>query len=163
MQQLYATWRMAYIEAPKPKGGCVFCDAPAAGEDEKRLILHRGETCFVIMNLYPYTAGHIMVIPYRHTNVYESLTDQEALEMHRLTAHALGVLKRVMRPQGFNLGINLGEPAGAGVAGHLHRHIVPRWTGDNNFMPVLADTRVLSDAVENTYRRLREAWEAPGA
>lgn len=162
MQQLYATWRMAYIEAPKPKGGCVFCDAPASGRDEEHFILHRGETCFVILNLYPYTAGHLMVIPYRHTHVYESLTDQEALEMHRLTARSLDVLRRVMHPQGFNLGVNLGEPAGAGVAGHLHRHIVPRWTGDNNFMPVLADTRVLSDALENTYRRLRAAW-APGA
>ncbi|MBQ9564529.1 MAG: HIT domain-containing protein, partial [Synergistaceae bacterium] len=115
-------------------------------------------TCFVIMNLYPYTAGHVMVIPFRHTNVYESLTDEEALEMHHLTAHVVKVLKKVMRPDGFNMGINLGEPAGAGVAGHLHRHIVPRWAGDNNFMPVLADTRVLSDAVENTWRRLCEAW-----
>ena len=158
MRQLYATWRMSYIEAPKPKGGCIFCDYPAEHKDEEHFILHRGEYCFVIMNLYPYTAGHMMVIPYRHTNVYESLTDEEALEMHRLTSRAVDTLKRVMRPDGFNMGINLGESAGAGVAGHLHRHIVPRWTGDNNFMPVLADTRVLSDAVENTYRRLKEAW-----
>ncbi|MCR5346866.1 MAG: HIT domain-containing protein [Fretibacterium sp.] len=159
MQQLYATWRMSYIEAPKPKtGGCIFCDFPAEHRDEEHFILHRGKTCFVIMNLYPYTAGHVMVIPFRHTNIYESLTDEEALEMHHLTAHTLTVLKRVMRPDGFNMGINLGEPAGAGVAGHLHRHIVPRWAGDNNFMPVLADTRVLADAVENTYHRLREAW-----
>ena len=159
MQQLYATWRMSYIEAPKPKdGGCIFCDFPAEHRDEEHFILHRGKTCVVIMNLYPYTAGHVMVIPFRHTNVYESLTDEEALEMHHLTAHVVKVLKKVMRPDGFNMGINLGEPAGAGVAGHLHRHIVPRWAGDNNFMPVLADTRVLSDAVENTWRRLREAW-----
>ena len=159
MQQLYATWRMSYIEAPKPKnGGCIFCDFPAEHRDEEHFILHRGKTCFVIMNLYPYTAGHVMVIPFRHTNVYESLTDEEALEMHHLTAHVVKVLKKVMRPDGFNMGINLGEPAGAGVAEHLHRHIVPRWAGDNNFMPVLADTRVLSDAVENTWRRLREAW-----
>lgn len=156
---LYATWRMSYIEAPKPKDqGCVFCTSPADNKDEEHFIIHRGETCFAIMNLYPYTAGHMMIIPFRHTNIFESLTEQEALEMHNMITKAVKVLKCVMNPQGFNIGMNLGESAGAGVAGHLHVHIVPRWTGDNNFMPVLADTRVLSDAVENTYKRIKEAW-----
>ena len=99
-----------------------------------------------------------MVVPYRHTNVYESLTDSEALDMHRLTARATTLLKREMRPDGFNIGINLGHSAGAGVEGHLHRHIVPRWNGDNNFMPVLADTRVLPESMDATYRKLAAAW-----
>ena len=99
-----------------------------------------------------------MVIPYRHTNVYESLTDSEALEIHSLTSKALRVLKSVMHPDGFNMGINLGRVAGAGVDGHLHRHIVPRWEGDNNFMPVLGDTRVISDAIANSWRKIKDAW-----
>ena len=148
---------MAYIAAPKHEG-CIFCDFPAENRDEEHFIVHRGAECFVIMNLYPYNPGHLMVIPFRHTNVYESLTEPEVLEMHRFTAHAVKVLKKLMNPEGFNMGINLGAPAGAGVAGHLHRHIVPRWTGDTNFMPVLSETRALSEAIESTYRRLREVW-----
>ncbi len=157
MQQLYASWRMSYIEAPKHEG-CIFCDFPAEHKDDEHFIVHRGESCFVIMNLYPYNPGHMMVIPYRHTNVYESLTDSEALEMHSLTSKAIRVLKTVMHPDGFNMGINLGRTAGAGVDGHLHRHIVPRWNGDNNFMPVLGETRVISDAIENSWRRIKDAW-----
>ena len=157
---LYATWRMAYIEAPKPKDqGCVFCNAPSDNQDDKNFIVHRGNKAFVIMNLYPYTAGHMMVIPFRHTNQFESLSEDEALEIFNLVSKSVKVLKQVMNPQGFNIGMNLGEPAGAGVAGHLHVHIVPRWTGDNNFMPVLADARVLSDAIENTYKKIKEAWQ----
>lgn len=159
MQQLYASWRMSYIEAPKhDNGGCIFCDIPAEHDDDKNFIVHRGKTCFVIMNLYPYNPGHLMIIPYRHNNIYENLTDEEALEMHNLTSKAVKVLKKVMNPAGFNIGINLGETAGAGVAGHLHRHVVPRWNGDNNFMPVLGETRVISDAIENSWRKIKEAW-----
>ena len=99
-----------------------------------------------------------MIIPYRHTNVYESLSQDEALEMHTMSSTAIQVLKKVMRPDGFNMGINLGRTAGAGVDGHLHRHIVPRWNGDNNFMPVISDTRVLSDSIENSWRKIKEAW-----
>ena len=148
---------MAYIEAPK-HDGCIFCDFPAEHRDAERFILHRGEACFVIMNLYPYNPGHLMVIPFRHTCVYESLTDQEATEMHRFTSRAVRSLKALMNPNGFNIGMNLGRAAGAGIDQHLHRHIVPRWDGDNNFMPVLADTRTLPQAVEVTYQRLLEAW-----
>ena len=159
MPQLYATWRMDYISAPKPEGeGCIFCAFPAERRDEERFILHRGEACYVIMNLYPYNPGHMMVLPFRHTSDYQSLTEQEVREMHRFTAHAVKVLGKLMHPDGFNLGMNLGKPAGAGVAGHLHRHIVPRWTGDCNFMPVLSETRVVSEAIEDTYRRLRTVW-----
>ena len=159
MEHIFATWRMAYIAAPKHEG-CIFCDFPAERRDAERYILHRGESCFVILNLYPYNPGHMMVVPYRHTNVYESLTDAEAADMHRLTAHAVALLKRRMGPDGFNIGINLGHPAGAGVEGHLHRHIVPRWNGDNNFMPVLADTRVVPESLEATYRDLAASWDS---
>ena len=158
MQQLYASWRMSYIEAPKHEG-CIFCDFPAEHKDDEHFIVHRGESCFVIMNLYPYNPGHMMVIPYRHTNVYESLTESEVLEMHSLTARAVTVLKNVMHPDGFNMGINLGRTAGAGVDGHLHRHIVPRWNGDNNFMPVIGETRVISDAIANSWRKIKDAWD----
>jgi ATP adenylyltransferase len=159
MHHLFATWRMDYIALPKPEG-CIFCDFPAERRDEERFILHRGAECFVILNLYPYNPGHMMVVPYRHTNVYESLTDGEHADMARLTAHALRVLKRVMTPEGFNVGINLGKTAGAGVDGHLHQHIVPRWNGDNNFMPVLADTRVVPEALCAAYRKLKAEWDA---
>ena len=157
MQYLFSTWRMAYIEAPK-HDGCIFCDFPAERRDAEQFILHRGSSCVVIMNLYPYNPGHLMVIPFRHTSDYASLTDQEALEMHRLTAHAVRTLRALMAPNGFNIGMNLGHAAGAGIDQHLHRHIVPRWDGDNNFMPVLADTRALPQAVEVTYGKLLEAW-----
>lgn len=149
---------MSYIAAPKHEG-CIFCDFPAEGLDDKRYILARGEECFVILNLYPYNPGHLMVVPYRHTNLYESLTDAEHMDMHRLTSKAIELLKREMRPDGFNLGMNLGRTAGAGVDGHLHLHVVPRWNGDNNFMPVLADTRVLPECMEATYQKLKAAWQ----
>jgi ATP adenylyltransferase len=148
---------MDYIEIEKPKG-CIFCDFPAENDDEKRLILHRGRASFVIMNLYPYNPGHVMIVPYRHTNVYESLTEDELAELYGLTAHAIRALKRVMSPEGFNVGMNLGKTAGAGVDGHLHQHIVPRWNGDNNFMPALADTRVVPEALRVTYRKLKAEW-----
>lgn len=158
VRQLYSTWRMAYIEAPRHEG-CIFCDFPAEGRDEEHFIVHRGSACFVILNLYPYNPGHMMVIPFRHTCVFESMTRDEALEMHRFTAHALKVLKKLMNPEGFNIGINLGRPAGAGVADHMHQHIVPRWNGDTNFMPVLAETRMLPQAVEETYVNIKRVWD----
>lgn len=152
---------MEYIGLAKPDGGqspprCVFC----VGEDsdEERLILHRGESCFVILNLYPYNPGHMMVVPYRHTNVYESLTQGEFSEMNALSAEAVRVLKRVSSPDGFNIGMNLGKTAGAGVDEHLHLHIVPRWNGDTNFMPVLSDTRVVPEALHATWLKLKEEW-----
>lgn len=160
MNHLFATWRMSYIEAPKHEG-CIFCDFPQESNDEGRYILHRGRFCFVIMNLYPYNPGHMMVVPYRHTNVYESLSDEELLDMAYLSRRSVEVLKSLMGPEGFNLGMNLGKIAGAGVDGHLHLHVVPRWNGDNNFMPVLVDTRVLPEALDTTYAKLKEAWNAP--
>jgi ATP adenylyltransferase len=158
MNHLYATWRMDYVTAPKHEG-CIFCDFPAEDRDEERFIIYRGAECFVILNVYPYNPGHMMVTSYRHTNVYETLTNNEHIEMNRLTAEAIRTLKRAMGAEGFNIGMNLGKTAGAGFADHLHLHIVPRWNGDNNFMPVLTDTRVLPEALSATYRKLKECWE----
>ena len=157
MNHLFATWRMDYIAAPRHEG-CIFCDFPAEGRDKERYILDRGVDCFVILNVYPYNPGHMMVAPYRHTNVYESLTVEEHLEMSRLTAEGIRTLKRVMSPDGFNIGMNLGKTAGAGFADHLHLHVVPRWNGDNNFMPVLTDTRVVPESLDATYNKLKESW-----
>ena len=157
MNHLFATWRMDYVTAPK-HDGCIFCDFPAEGRDEERYILYRGVECFVILNIYPYNPGHMMVAPYRHTNLYETLTCDEHVEMNSMTARAICVLKRVMAPEGFNIGINLGRTAGAGIADHLHLHVIPRWNGDNNFMPVVADTRVVPEALDATYGKLKECW-----
>ena len=158
MNHLFATWRIDYITAPKFEG-CIFCDFPAEHRDEERYILYRGKTCFVILNLYPYNPVHLLIVPYRHTNLYESLTDDEHFDINRLTASSIRVLKRVMSPEGFNIGMNLDKTAGAGMASHLHLHVVPRWNGDNNFMPVLAETRVVPEALEATYRKLKESWD----
>ncbi len=140
--------------------GCIFCVRDISGEDCERLILARGEHAFVIMNKFPYTNGHLMVAPYRHTAELDELTDPEALEMHHLLARSRKVLKRCIEPQGFNVGMNLGRVAGAGVADHLHMHIVPRWSGDTNFMPVFGDVRVIPQHLEDTFRILAEGFAA---
>ena len=159
MNHLFATWRMNYIAAPRHEG-CIFCDFPAEERDRERYIIHRGAACFVILNVYPYNPGHMMVAPYRHTNLYETLTSDEHAEMSRLAAEAICTLKRAMAPDGFNTGMNLGKTAGAGFADHLHLHVVPRWNGDGNFMPVIADTRVLPESLDATYNKLKECWNA---
>ena len=158
MNHLFATWRMDYVTAPK-HDGCIFCDFPVEKRDKERYIIYRGAECFVILNVYPYNPGHMMVAPYRHTNLYESLTSDEHADMSRLAAGAVRTLKRAMAPEGFNIGMNLGKTAGAGFADHLHLHIVPRWNGDNNFMPVVADTRVVPEALNATYDKLKECWD----
>ncbi|MEA4880142.1 MAG: HIT domain-containing protein [Synergistaceae bacterium] len=158
MENLFAPWRMAYISASKNQEGCIFCDFPKEDRDEERLILHRGKTCFIILNAFPYNPGHLMVAPYRHTAEYEHLNDTEMLELHRLGGRCVSVLKKVMGPQGFNLGVNLGKVAGAGFDGHLHLHIVPRWNGDTNFMPVFSDVRVIAEGLETTYKKILEEW-----
>ncbi|WP_286933277.1 MULTISPECIES: HIT family protein [Aminobacterium] len=160
MESIFAPWRMAYISSSteEKEEHCIFCDFPKEDRDEDRLILFRGEKCFVMCNAFPYNPGHLMVAPYRHTALYENLLDEELLEMHRLAGHCLKVLKKVMAPQGFNLGVNLGRVGGAGFDGHLHLHIVPRWNGDTNFMPVLAETRVIPESLEQTYCKIKDAW-----
>jgi ATP adenylyltransferase len=139
---LWAPWRLEFIKGNPPQG-CVFCTLPAANDDRESLIVHRGKTCFVILNKFPYNNGHLMVVPFEHTNVFQNLTPEVLTEIQTLSQLCLRVLSERYQPQGFNLGMNLGEAAGAGIKGHLHQHIVPRWTGDTNFMPVLAETRCL--------------------
>lgn len=161
MKQLWAPWRMAYIQEDLKRSdqACVFCVRNWEGEDRERLILVRGTHAFVLMNRYPYTNGHLMVAPYRHTADISELTDPEALEMHQLAVLCREVLTECFSPHGFNLGINLGQVAGAGIADHLHLHVVPRWTGDTNFMPVFSDVRVIPEHLEATYDRLAAAFE----
>jgi ATP adenylyltransferase len=156
-KQLWAPWRLEYIKQADEHPGCVFCDA-AAGDDEEKLVVHRGGHVFVLLNKFPYSSGHLMVASYRHIGEFGELTDEEALEVHRLASHGIGALAQVYGPQGYNLGWNLGRIAGAGVVDHVHLHVVPRWAGDTNFMPVLADVKVLPEHLSETRRRLAEAW-----
>ncbi len=160
MKQLWAPWRMTYIrgESERPATGCVFCLPPERDDDCRRLVLLRGEGAFIIMNKYPYTNGHLMVAPVRHTCDPGALSPAEVLEMNRLLVLARDVLQETVAPQGFNIGMNLGQIAGAGVADHLHMHIVPRWSGDTNFMPVFADVRVIPQHLEETCELLRQAF-----
>jgi ATP adenylyltransferase len=153
-EPLWAPWRLEYVERADEATGCIFC------EPDEALVVHRGELAFVILNRFPYASGHVMVAPVRHVGDYRALSDAEALEIHHLASRALVTLGEVYRPQGHNLGWNLGRAAGAGIADHVHQHVVPRWTGDTNFMPVLADVRVLPEALAESGRRLREAWPA---
>ena len=152
---LWAPWRLEYVEQADESTGCIFC----APDDD--LVLCRGAHAFALLNRFPYASGHLMVAPQRHVGDYGSLTDDEALEIHRLAVAGLEALAAVYRPQGHNLGWNLGRIAGAGIVDHVHLHVVPRWAGDTNFMPVLADVRVLPEALTESARRLREAWTSP--
>lgn len=160
MKRLWAPWRMEYIEsAIAGERGCFLCAAARGSDDRKSLVVHRGEKCFVIMNRFPYNNGHVMVAPYRHVAELGGLSREEGMELLDLVALSISVLREVMRPDGFNVGINLGRAAGAGVEDHLHVHVVPRWAGDTNFMPVLADVKVIPELLEQTYDKLRAAFE----
>jgi ATP adenylyltransferase len=159
MRQLWAPWRLEYIQRAEEDAACVFCRAAAAA-DEDGLVVHRGELAFVLLNRFPYSSGHLMVAPFRHEAEFGGLSGDEALEVHRLASLSLGALAHAMRPQGFNLGWNLGRIAGAGVVDHVHLHIVPRWAGDTNFMPVLADVKVMPEALAETWKKLAGAWPA---
>jgi ATP adenylyltransferase len=148
---------MEYIEAAKEgeEDGCIFCDLPAADDDEGNLLLARGDLGFVLLNRYPYNPGHLMVAPYRHTGDLEDLADEELLGLDHLVRRCVAALRETMQPHGFNIGMNVGRIAGAGIPDHLHWHLVPRWGGDSNFMPVVGQTKVLPELLEETYRRLR--------
>jgi ATP adenylyltransferase len=143
LKRLWAPWRMAFIKTAHLDQGCFLCDTPRSKKDRENLIMKRGKKCFVILNKYPYNNGHVLVAPYRHVADLEKLTDAEALEMMRLTGASKLALDRAMKPHGYNVGFNLGRAAGAGVPGHVHLHVVPRWNGDTNFMPVIGETKVL--------------------
>ncbi len=155
MEQIWAPWRMAYIGGDRGDG-CVFCDKAASAEDEQNLVLLRGEKTFVLMNLYPYNNGHLLVVPKRHVGEMEDLNEEEMMELFKMTRKMVKVLG-FFKPQGFNIGINIGSAAGAGIPGHFHIHIVPRWIGDTNFMPVFGDVRVISESLEGTYKKLKQS------
>lgn len=154
---LWAPWRIEYIRAEK-EGECFLCRMFQENDDRENLLLFRGKTCAVLLNRYPYNSGHLMVAPFRHVAEPGDLTEEETLEMAELTARSIAVLRSAMNPQGFNIGINLGEPAGAGLKDHLHQHIVPRWTGDTNFMPVLGGPRVMPEALTATFDLLNDLF-----
>jgi ATP adenylyltransferase len=154
MDYLWAPWRIEYIQMTT-ESGCILCQKPRENNDEANLILHRGQHNFMMMNAFPYNPGHLMVAPYRHIANLQDLTDEEARELFDIIKKGLGLLTEVMKPAGFNIGLNVGKVAGAGIAEHVHTHIVPRWQGDTNFMPVLSDTKVISEAVAGTYMKLK--------
>ena len=156
-RQIWAPWRLEYIASADEQEGCVFCLAQTA-EDEESLVVHRGRSAFVLLNKFPYSSGHLLVAPYRHVGDFGALDDEEALEIHRLASQGIGALAQTFAPQGYNAGWNLGRVAGAGVVDHVHLHVVPRWAGDTNFMPVLADVKVIPEHLLETRDRLREAW-----
>jgi len=157
LKRLWAPWRLEYVQSADQVEGCVFCRA-AAGGDEEQLVVHRGERAFVLLNKFPYASGHLLVAPYRHGADFGELADEEALEVHRLAADGLDALRAAYGPEGFNLGWNMGRVAGAGIVDHGHLHVVPRWGGDTNFMPVLADVRVIPEHLVATRRKLVDAW-----
>lgn len=158
MERLYAPWRHAYVTRAAEPGTCVFCLAPTS-EDGLQLIVHEGQGAFVILNLFPYTSGHLMVVPRRHLSTLAALTSEELQEIATLTQTCERVLTEAYRPEGINVGMNLGRPAGAGIADHLHVHLVPRWSGDTNFMTVVGEVRVLPEELSETAARLRPLFE----
>jgi ATP adenylyltransferase len=155
LERLWAPWREKFILCEK-EPGCFLCRTARENQDRKNLILHRGEKCFVILNRYPYNNAHLMVAPYRHVGKLESLTGDELADMWTIAQHCVKAIKSGLKPQGMNLGMNLGKVAGAGVADHIHLHIVPRWQGDTNFMPIFAETKIISVGLSNTYKVLKK-------
>jgi len=158
METLWAPWRMEYILNGK-ENGCIFCNRQNQGGDAEKLVLYRGEHTIIMLNKYPYNNGHLMVAPKRHVALLEDLQPQEANELMAAMQRSVVLLRQVFSPQGFNIGANLGKVAGAGVADHLHFHIVPRWEGDTNYMPIIADTRVIPEQLADTYKRLAEVFK----
>jgi ATP adenylyltransferase len=154
MKRLWAPWRVTYIRDPG-HSGCIFCDKVKEDKDDENMILFRGRLNFVIMNAFPYNPGHLMVVPYRHLSNLEDLTPEERIEHSELISRSVSILKGDTGTESFNVGMNLGRAAGAGIVDHIHSHIVPRWNGDSNFMPVLAETRVISESSADIYRRLK--------
>ena len=163
MDYLWTPWRYAYVSTAEKTVGCVFCDAVTAGDDEKTLIVHRAKHCFVILNAYPYTPGHVMVVPYAHLDQLRNLPPEAANEMMSLSQRLESVLRDVYHPDGINLGMNIGKAAGAGIAGHIHMHILPRWVADANFMTVVGETRILPESLDQTWKRLTEAFKTETA
>ncbi|MDH7480745.1 MAG: HIT domain-containing protein [Armatimonadota bacterium] len=162
MKRLWAPWRMKYIQQSEMEG-CIFCDKPKENRDKENLILWRGKTAFIMLNSFPYNPGHLMIAPFKHTADMYDLGEDELLEISQLLRYSVRLLTAEMNPDGFNLGVNLGRPAGAGIEDHLHWHVVPRWNGDTNFMPVIGETKVLPESLEATYEKLKKRIENLGA
>ena len=158
MNHIWSPWRMEYIENHGKEGGCVFCKAVALPDSAENLIVHRGALAYIILNRYPYTSGHVMVVPFEHKPNLEQLDIATRGEMMELTSRATSVLRTIYNTQAFNVGLNIGEAAGAGVKEHVHIHVVPRWNGDTNFMSSLAETRVLPELLRDTWRRIRAGF-----
>jgi len=161
-QRIWAPWRLKYVKsAGGEDGGCIFCDFPAEGpeRDAENLIVHRGERCFVILNKFPYTNGHLMVAPYEHIGSLPDVPSETSAEMIALAQRGVTALQEAYEPEGFNVGINQGKVAGAGVEHHIHTHVVPRWGGDTNFMPVIADTRVMPQSLADSYEALAGSFD----
>ena len=164
MDHLFTPWRYAYVTKADSETTCIFCDrAPDAeshvDHDVREYVVYRGPHCFIILNRYPYTSGHVMIVPYQHLDRLELLPTEAANEMMALAQRLEGVLRRLYRPDGINMGINIGKAAGAGVAGHIHMHVLPRWVADANFMSVIGETRVLPESLDETARRIRQALQ----
>lgn len=153
MEQIWAPWRIDYIRMEKP-AGCILCDKPVDGDDAANFILYRTTKNYIMLNGYPYNPGHLLIVPYRHVASLEELTPEELHEHIEVARHGIKVLREVLEPAGFNIGTNIGKVAGAGIDDHVHCHIVPRWQGDSNFMPVIADTRIIPEALADTYKQL---------
>ncbi|HSV74612.1 MAG TPA: HIT domain-containing protein [Chthonomonadales bacterium] len=158
MDRLWAPWRHAYVESAAPVGGCIFCDFPAEERDAERFIVRRGQHTFVLLNAYPYSNGHLMVTPYRHIASVGDLNDAESLELMQHVQACVAALRKAFRPDGFNVGMNLGRVAGAGIDSHVHVHVVPRWNGDTSFMTVVGEVRVIPMAMDAAYDRLKDAF-----
>ena len=157
MDYLWTPWRYAYVSTAEKAASCVFCDAVQAGDDAKVLIVYRGQQCFVILNAFPYTPGHVMIVPYAHLDELQKLPSDAANEMMTLSQRMESVLRELYHPDGINLGMNIGKAAGAGIAGPIHMHVLPRWVADANFMTVVGETRILPETLDETWKRMTKA------
>ena len=160
MDRLWTPWRYKYISTARESSGCIFCDKPTEQRDEANYIVHRADRNYIILNIFPYTSGHVMIAPYEHVSSPELAHEETLVELMLLARKTVACLREAYRPDGVNMGMNIGESAGAGVAGHIHMHVLPRWSGDANFMTTVAETRVIPEDLGETYRKLKRAFEA---
>jgi ATP adenylyltransferase len=158
MDHLWSPWRMKYMEQDNQKIECIFCDAVRSNNDEEKLLVYRGKWSFVMLNRYPYTSGHVMVVPVLHKALFEDLDELTQLELMQLITQSTQVIRKVYQPDGFNIGANIGNGSGAGVVGHLHFHVVPRWSGDSNFMSTISSTRVIPEDLSQTLKKFKKIW-----